>query len=161
MVNNYRIIAQNRRAGYEYFIEEEYEAGLVLRGDEIKSLRSSRVNIQDAHVEIDNNGELYIYNLNIAPYKMASIFSKQEPNRKKKLLLRRKEIDRIGGKIRIRGFTCVPLVLYLNSRNCAKIKIATVKGKKLYDKRESIREREIRREELRVAKNSRSSALCD
>ncbi|MDR2777584.1 MAG: SsrA-binding protein SmpB [Rickettsiales bacterium] len=157
MVDNYRIISQNRKARYEYFIEEEYEAGLVLEGDEIKSIRSSGVSIQDAHVEFDKSNELYIHNLNIAPYKMASAFSKSEPNRKKKLLLRRKEINRIGGKIRLRGFTCVPLVLYLNSRNYAKIKIAVVKGKKLYDKRESIREREIKREELRTAKMSSQS----
>ncbi|MDR1494493.1 MAG: SsrA-binding protein SmpB [Rickettsiales bacterium] len=154
MVNNYRIIAQNRKAHYEYFIEEEYEAGLVLEGSEIKSLRSSRVNLQDAHVGFDKNNELYMLNLNIAPYKLASAFSKHEPGRRKKLLLHRKEIDKISGKIRLKGFTCIPLVLYLNSRNYAKIKIATAKGKKIYDKRESVREKDIERNELRVAKNT-------
>ncbi|MDR1425473.1 MAG: SsrA-binding protein SmpB [Rickettsiales bacterium] len=157
MTNNYRIVAQNRKASYEYFIEEEYEAGLVLRGDEVKSIRSSRVNIQDAHVELGGDNELYILNFNIAPYKMASAFSRHDPNRKKKLLLHRKEIDRIGGRIKLRGLTCIPLVLYFDRRNIAKIKIALAKGKKLYDKREALKEKEIKREELRMTKNLNSS----
>ncbi|MDR3078543.1 MAG: SsrA-binding protein SmpB [Rickettsiales bacterium] len=155
MVDNYRIIAQNRRAHFDYFLEEEYEAGLVLEGSEIKSLRSSRVNIQDAHVEFDENNELYILNLNIAPYGLASAFSRHNPGRRKKLLLHRREINKIAGKIKLKGFTCIPLVLYINSRNYAKLKIALAKGKKLYDKREATRDRDIRREELRMAKNLR------
>ncbi|MDR2781421.1 MAG: SsrA-binding protein SmpB [Holosporaceae bacterium] len=150
MKNNYRIVAQNRKANYEYFIEQEYNAGIVLQGSEIKSLRTCGANIQDSHIELNEN-ELYIHNLNIAQYRLATVF-RHEPSRKKKLLLNRKEINKIGGKIKLKGFTCIPLVLYINDKNYAKLKIAVAKGKKLYDKRQSIRDRENKREEMRIVK---------
>ncbi|MDR2077864.1 MAG: SsrA-binding protein SmpB [Rickettsiales bacterium] len=151
MPDNYRIIAQNRKANYEYFLEQDYDAGIVLMGSEIKSIRSHGVNIQDSYIELDKNGEVYIHNLSIAKYKSAAIFT-HEPSRKKKLLLKRKEINKISGKIRLRGFTCIPLVLYIDNKNRAKLKIAIAKGKKLYDKRQSIKNRENKREEMKILK---------
>lgn len=152
MTNNYRIVAQNRRARYEYFIENEYEAGIVLQGSEIKSLRNNKVNIQDSHIEFDKDGELYLLNSYIAPYKLATIFD-HEPTRRRKLLLKRKEINKIIGKIKLKGFTCIALVVYINNKNFAKIKIAVAKGKKLYDKRESIKERDYNREKAFLLKH--------
>jgi SsrA-binding protein len=147
-----KILSQNKKASYEYFLEQEYEAGLVLTGDEIKSLRQGGANIRDAHVNQDKDGELYIYNFHISPYKLATRFNYSNPLRKKKLLLRRSEIKKILAHIKLRGFTCIPLMLYINKRNYAKLKIATAKGKKLYDKRESIKRKNLRREELQAIK---------
>ena len=149
----YKILAQNRRARFEYFIEDEYEAGLCLFGSEIKSLRSGKANIQDAFVEYKKNGELYLINSYIAPYKMATLFN-HEPLRKRKLLLHSKEIKKIIGKIKIKGVTVIPLVLYINDKNIAKIKIAVAKGKKLYDKREAIKQRDQKRNEQKLLKYS-------
>ncbi|MBO4956767.1 MAG: SsrA-binding protein SmpB [Rickettsiales bacterium] len=151
MANNYKIIAQNRRARYEYFIEVEYEAGIVLQGSEIKSLRIGKANIQDSYIEFDKNGELFLINSYIAPYKLATIFN-HEPTRKRKLLLKKREISKIINKIKLKGFTCIPLVLYINNKNYAKVKIAIAKGKKLYDKRESIKERDFKREKAFLSK---------
>ena len=144
MKDNYKIIAQNKRARYEYFIEDEYDAGLVLTGSEIKSIRTGKVNIQDAHIEFDKNNEIYMLNSYISPYKLAILFN-HEPTRKRKLLLKKREIKKIISKIKLKGFTCIPLVLYINNKNLAKIKIAIAKGKKLYDKREVIKERDLQR----------------
>lgn len=141
----YRIIAQNKKARYEYFIEDEYEAGIVLLGSEIKSIRLGKVNINDSYIEFDKNRELYLVNSNIAKYKLSTVFN-HDPTRKRKLLLNRKEIDKIINKIKLKGLTCVPLVLYISSKNLAKVKIAIAKGKKLYDKREVIKERNFKRE---------------
>lgn len=149
MKDCYRIIAQNRKAHYEYFIETEYEAGIALEGSEIKSIRDGKVNIGDAYVEFDKNGELWLLNANISPYRLSTLFN-HEPKRRRKLLLRKKEINKIIGKIKLKGFSCVPLVVYINSRNLAKIKIATVKGKKLYDKREALKEKDLKRERARA-----------
>ena len=151
ITNNYRIIAQNRRARFEYFIETEYEAGLVLQGSEIKSIRNGKVNIQDSHIEFDKNGDLYLLNSYISPYKLATLFN-HEPTRKRKLLLKKREINKIISKIKLKGFTCIPLVLYINNKNLAKIKIAIAKGKKLYDKREAIKERDFKREKAFLLK---------
>ncbi len=147
----YKIITQNRRARYEYFIEDEYEAGIVLLGSEIKSIRSGKININDAYIEFDKNRELYLVNSNIAQYKLSTVFN-HEPTRKRKLLLKRREIDKIIDKLKIKGLTCIPLVLYISSKNLAKIKIATAKGKKLYDKREVIKERDFKREKALLMK---------
>lgn len=144
MKDNYKIIAQNKRARHEYFIEDEYDAGLVLTGSEIKSIRTGKVNIQDAYIEFDKNNEIYMLNSYISPYKLAILFN-HEPTRKRKLLLKKREIRKIISKIKLKGFTCIPLVLYINNKNLAKIKIAIAKGKKLYDKREAIKERDLQR----------------
>lgn len=151
--SSYKIIARNKRATFEYFLEAEYEAGLCLLGTEIKSLREGKANIQDAFVEFSKSGELFLINSHISPYKMATIFN-HEPLRKRKLLLHSKEIKKIIGKIKLKGFTVIPTVLYINDKNLAKIKIAVAKGKKLYDKRESIKERDQKRNEQRLLKYS-------
>ena len=118
----YKIIARSKKAGFEYFLEAEYEAGLCLFGTEIKSLRDGKANIQDAFVEFSKTGELYLINSYIAPYKMAKVFN-HEALRKRKLLLHSKEIKKIIGKIKLKGFTVIPTVLYINDRNIAKIKM--------------------------------------
>ena len=155
MKNNspYRVIAQNKKARFEYFLENEYEAGICLYGSEIKSLRNGKANIQDAFIEFSKSGELLLINSHISPYKMAAIFN-HEPLRKRKLLLHKKEIKKIIGKIKLKGYTVIPTVLYINDRNIAKIKIAIAKGKKLYDKRETIKERDQKRNEQRLLKDS-------
>jgi SsrA-binding protein len=145
MKDNYRIVAQNRRASYDYFIEDEYEAGLVLLGSEIKSVRNNKVNIKGAFVEVDSKDECFLVNASIQPYKMATLINHEE-RRRRKLLLNRREIKKIKGKITMDGYTCVPLVLYMSGKNLAKVKIAVVKGKKLYDKREQLKEREWKKE---------------
>lgn len=145
MVDNYKIVAQNKKARYEYFIDTEYEAGIVLLGSEIKSIRNGKVNIQDSYIEFDKNNELFLINSYVAPYKQAVLFP-HETTRKRKLLLKRREIDKIINKVKLKGFTCIPLVLYINNKNFAKIKIAIAKGKKIYDKRETIKERDFKRE---------------
>lgn len=150
----YKIITQNKKARYEYFIEDEYEAGIVLLGSEIKSIRLGKVNINDAYVEFDKNGELYLINSNIAQYKLSTIFN-HKPTRKRKLLLKKREINKIINKLKVKGLTCIPLVLYINSKNLAKIKIATAKGKKLYDKREVIKERDFKREKAFLMKEKK------
>ena len=149
--DNYKIIAQNKKARFEYFIEDEYEAGVVCVGSEVKSLRMHKINIQDAFVDIQD-GELYLVNANIASYKMASLYN-HEPLRKRKLLLNKKEIKKIIGKIKLKGYTVIPLVMYFNHKNIAKIKIATAKGKKLYDKRATMKERDYERNEGRMIKS--------
>ncbi|MDR2760811.1 MAG: SsrA-binding protein SmpB [Rickettsiales bacterium] len=147
MKNNYKIIAQNRRAGFDYFLEDEFEAGLVLLGSEIKSIRNGKADIKSAFVEADGNGDCYLVNSSIQPYKLATIFNHEE-KRRRKLLLNKREIRKIAGKITVEGYTCVPIVLYINHRNFAKVKIAIAKGKKLYDKREKMREADWKREKL-------------
>ena len=153
MKDNYKVIAQNRRARYEYFIENEWEAGLVLQGSEIKSIRTGKANIQDAFVEFSKDGDLYLVNSYIAPYKMAILFN-HEPLRKRKLLLHAKEIKKIIGKIKTKGYTVIPTVLYINSRNIAKVKIALAKGKKLYDKRQALKEKDQKMNEKRLLADS-------
>ncbi|MDR0572390.1 MAG: SsrA-binding protein SmpB [Rickettsiales bacterium] len=145
MKDNYKIIAQNRRAGFDYFLEDEFEAGMVLLGSEIKSLRDGKANIKGAFVEITDDNECFLVNSSIQPYKLATFFNHEE-KRKRKLLLNKREIKKIKGKITLEGYTCVPLVIYINHKNFAKIKIAVAKGKKLYDKREKIKETEWKKE---------------
>lgn len=149
----YKIVAQNKKARFEYFLEDEYEAGLCLYGSEIKSLRLGKANIQDAFIEFSKSGELFLINAHISPYKMATLFN-HEPLRKRKLLLHKKEIKKIIGKIKLKGYTVIPTVLYINHKNIAKIKIAVAKGKKLYDKREAIKERDQKRNAQRLLKDS-------
>lgn len=150
---SYKIIAQNRKARFEYFLLEEYEAGLVLLGSEIKSLRSGKCNIQDAFVEFNKDGDLYLVNSHISPYRMAVLFN-HDDTRKRKLLLHKREINKIIGKIKLKGLTVVPTVVYINHKNIAKIKIAVAQGKKLYDKRQSIKERDIKKNDALSLKDS-------
>jgi SsrA-binding protein len=149
-----KIIATNRKAYHDYFIEETHEAGIVLTGSEIKSIRARRVNLRDGYVQV-RNGELWLLDTHIAPYKQASL-QNHEPKRDRKLLMHRREINRLQGKVQEKGYTIVPLRLYLRN-NRAKVEIALVRGKKLYDKRRAIAERDAEREMQRAVKNWRRS----
>lgn len=144
-----KLVASNRRARHEYFIDETVEAGLVLTGTEIKSIRAGKVNLQDAHARVEN-GEAWLHGLNIAAYSHGNRFN-VEPQRPRKLLLHRREIDRLLGKAQERGLTLIPLSLYLRN-GFAKIDLAIARGKKLYDKRQSLADREARREVERELK---------
>jgi SsrA-binding protein len=138
-----RNLAVNRRARHDYIIEEAHEAGIVLTGSEIKSLREGKANLKDSYGRIDRN-EVWLFNAHISPYGPAARFG-HEPTRTRKLLLHREEITRLAGKVKERGFTLIPLRLYLKNGR-AKVELGLARGKKLYDKRASIREREMRRE---------------
>lgn len=139
-----KIIARNRQAGHEYSLEERFEAGMVLMGSEIKSIRNNQVNLRDGFVE-ERGGELWLLNVHITPYEQAGTYGKADPVRPRKLLLHKKEIAQITSRIRERGYTCVPTMLYLKNGR-AKIEVALARGKKLYDKRESIAKRDADRE---------------
>lgn len=145
-----KILAQNRKARYQYFIEETFEAGIVLQGTEVKSIRLGRVSLKDSYARVDN-GELFLYEMHVSPYDYGSSFN-HEPLRKRKLLMHRREINRLAGYVQEKGYTLVPLSLYLkNSR--MKIELALAKGKRAYDKRQSIAERDARREMERGLKD--------
>lgn len=144
-------ICTNRKAFHDYHIEEKFEAGLVLTGTEIKSLREGRANLKDSFGKI-KNGELFLVNAHISPYSAGNIWN-HEPKRDRKLLMHRREIDKLFGKVKEKGYTLVPLALYFNKRNRAKLELALGKGKASYDKREAIRrkdERRIAERELRI-----------
>jgi len=139
----------NRRARHDYFIEEEYECGIVLTGTEIKSIRDGKCNLKDCYA-IVRNYELYLLNMFISHYKEGNIFNHSE-TRSRKLLMHKKEILKLNDKIRLEGYTLIPLKLYFKN-NKAKILLGLCKGKKNYDKRESIKERDIKRQ---LEKNSK------
>jgi len=143
-------LAQNRKASHDYFIEETYEAGLVLKGTEIKSIRAGKVNINDAHVRV-MNGEAFIINMHIAPYEQGNRFN-HDPTRSRKLLLHRSEIDKLFGLVQQRGYTIVPLRLYVKS-GFAKLLIGLGRGKKQYDKREDLKQKQMKRDIDRAIKD--------
>lgn len=145
-----RVIADNRKARHDYFIEETYEAGIVLTGSEIKSIRAGQVNLRGGYVRIVN-GEAWLYDVHIAPYERSGKYFNHEPTRPRKLLLHRREISRIAGQVERQGYTLVPLRLYLRGGR-AKVEIGLARGKKLYDKREDIARREARRDIDRALK---------
>lgn len=146
-----RIVAQNRKARHDYFIEETLEAGIVLQGSEVKSLREGKANIIDAHA-LEAGGEMLLLNAYIPEYKGANRFN-HEPRRPRKLLLHRKQINKLIGKVKISGMTLVALSIYFNEHNKAKVELALVKGKKAYDKRESEKERDWEREKGRLLRD--------
>ena len=133
----------NRKAKFDYFIEEEYEAGIVLTGTEIKSIRKNAVNLKDSFAKI-SNGEIYLYGCHISPYEQGNRYN-HEPERVRKLLLTKKEILKLDIKIKKDGYTIVPLEMFLD-RGFAKVEIALAKGKKLYDKREAIAKKTQKRD---------------
>ena len=141
-------IAQNRRAFFDHFVEEEIEAGIVLTGSEVKSLRAGKANIVDAHATIDD-GEMYILNMYIAEYTGANRFNHQT-RRPRKLLLHRKEIKKLSGRVLLKGYSIIAIEIYFNDKNKVKVKIGLAKGKKLHDKRQSIKENEWKREKERM-----------
>jgi SsrA-binding protein len=138
-----RLIANNRRARHEYLIEETFEAGMVLTGTEIKSVRAGKVNLQDAYARIEN-GEAWLYNMHISPYEQGNRMN-VDPMRPRKLLLKRPELNRLFGKVQTSGLTLVPLSIYIRN-GFAKLDLALARGKKLYDKRQALAEREAQRE---------------
>lgn len=144
------LIAENRKARYEYFIEEDIEAGIVLTGTEVKSLRSGRATISDAHAG-EYQGGLWLFNLNIAEYKQGNRYN-HEPKRPRKLLLHQKQINKLLGKIKIKGLTLIPLKMYFNSRGLVKVLLGLGKGKKEYEKRETIKQRDWQREQRALLK---------
>tara|TARA_B100001123_G_C14908829_1_gene866911 strand:- start:3 stop:473 length:471 start_codon:yes stop_codon:yes gene_type:complete len=146
-----KIISVNRKARFNYFFEESYEAGIVLMGSEVKSLRDGRVNISESYA-FDHNGELYLVNSHIPLYKESS-YNNHNPLRNRKLLLNKKEINKLLGRINREGFTLIPTKLYFK-KGKAKIEIAVAKGKKQYDKRETKKRRDWDREKARYFRKS-------
>jgi SsrA-binding protein len=145
-----KIIAQNRRALFNYFIEERIEAGIVLKGSEVKSLRQGKASIEDSHAENSGN-EIFLYNCHIAEYDKANQFN-HTSRRTRKLLLHSREIKKIIGKIRLKGYTLIALSLFFNQKNIVKVELGIAKGKKLHDKRESIKEKDWKRDQARLMK---------
>ena len=141
-----KLIANNKKAYYDYFIDEKYEAGLVLHGTEVKSLRQGKCSIKEAYIQIIN-GEVFVINMNITHYEKGNIFNK-DPLRPKKLLLHQSEINKLEGQTSQKGFTIVPLQVYL-SKGRVKMEIGLARGKKLYDKRDSIAKKDQQREALK------------
>lgn len=142
-MDNIKIISTNRRANHDYFLSDFLEAGIALKGTEIKSLRHNNVSIKEAYVFLKNN-EAYIINMNIPIYEKGTIFN-HEPKRDRKLLLHKSEIYRLQSKIKEKGYTIIPTKVYLK-KGKAKVEITLAKGKKLYDKRETIKKNESKRE---------------
>ena len=150
-----RPVAQNRKAFHNYTIEERVEAGLVLSGTEVKSLREGRANLNDAHAG-EMEGELWLFNVHIPEYKGGNRFN-HEPKRPRKLLLHKREMAKLMGAIQREGYTLVPLALYFNKRGIAKAELGLAKGKKSYDKRAAIKDRDWQRQKERLFRHDRKS----
>ena len=143
MAEEAKVLATNRKATFEYFLLEKFEAGLALQGSEIKSIRAGQISIQESYVDIENGEQAWLVEAHIAPYAQASRFN-HEPRRRRRLLLHKKQIRELWNNIRIKGMTVVPTRVYLKNGR-AKIEIALAKGKKAYDKRETIAKRDAAR----------------
>jgi SsrA-binding protein len=140
---NFKLIANNKKAYFDYFIEEKYEAGIALHGTEVKSLRMGKCSLKESFLRIEK-GEVFIYNMHVSPYEKGNIFNK-DPLRVKKLLMHKYEINKIAGRIVQKGYTLVPLQIYFKG-SLVKVEIGLARGKKLYDKREDIAKKDQRRE---------------
>lgn len=145
----FKLAADNRRARYDYEIGEVYEAGIMLTGTEVKSLRTGKATIAESYVDVDRKGEVFLINANIPEYLQANRFN-HNPRRPRKLLLKLREIAKLAQGIEREGMTIVPLKIYFNERGRAKIEIAVARGKKLHDKRESEKQRDWNREKSRL-----------
>jgi SsrA-binding protein len=145
--NNIKIIAENRKARHDYFIEETFEAGIALTGTEVKSLRAGKVNLKDSYAQVIN-GEMILQQVHISPYEQGNRYN-VDPLRDRKLLMHKKEILRLFGKVRQEGLTLVPLKFYF-SKGKVKVELALCKGKKLYDKRDAAAEKDAKREMQRA-----------
>ena len=143
-----KVIAYNKSASFEYFIEEKYEAGIVLEGNEVKSLREGRASLGESFCEI-RGGEVYLKNMHIAVYDKSGAFSTRDARRERKLLLHKGEIRKLIGQTTLKGLTLIPLRMYINDRGLAKVDIALARGKKLYDKRADIAKKDQKREAQR------------
>ena len=151
MTENIKVLATNRKASFEYFLMEKFEAGLVLHGSEIKSIRAGQVSIQEAYVDVQNGEDAWLVEAHIAPYEQAGKYFNHEPKRKRRLLLHKKQIRELWNNVRIKGMTVVPLRVYLKDGR-AKLEIALAKGKKAYDKRATIAKRDEARNHERAAR---------
>lgn len=148
---NYKVIAENRRARYEFAIEEDLECGIMLEGSEVKSLRQGGANVAESYAAVEN-GELWLVNSYIAPYNQAKTWGHEE-RRRRKLLVSRKEMARLWNATQRKGMTLVPLVLYFNHRGIAKLKIGIAKGKKIHDKRADDAKRDWNRQKARLLRD--------
>lgn len=144
-----KLVANNKKAYHDYFIDETYEAGVALHGTEVKSLRMGKCSIKESFVRIEN-GEVFVYGMHVSPYEKGNIFNK-DPLRIKKLLLHKYEINKLAGKVAEKGYTLVPLQVYFKDGK-AKVEIGLARGKKLYDKRQDIAKKDLRRETEREFK---------
>jgi len=149
MAEDVKVVATNRKAGFEYFLLERFEAGLSLQGSEIKSIRAGQISIVESYVDIENGQNAFLVEAHIAPYEQANRFN-HDPKRKRRLLLHKKQIRELWDAVRLKGMTIVPTRVYLKDGR-AKIEIALARGKKLYDKRETIAKRDAEREAKREA----------
>ena len=150
MTEHVKIIAQNKKARFNYAVEDTYECGIVLEGTEVKSVKAGNISFPDAFAEI-TGGEVWVRNLHIAEYPFSSVFN-HDPDRKKKLLLHKEEIKRIRRKVEEKGYTLIPLDFYLKNGR-VKVTLGVCKGKKLFDKRADIKERDVNREIARAFRN--------
>lgn len=141
--DNYKLIANNKKAYFDYFIEDTWEAGIALHGTEVKSVRMGKCSIKEAFIRVED-GEVFVYNMHISPYEKGNIFNK-DPLRVKKLLLHRHEVNKILGEVPQKGYTLVPLQVYLKG-SLVKVQVGLGRGKKLYDKRDTIAKKDQRRE---------------
>lgn len=139
-----KIVASNKKAYFNYEIVESMEAGIALLGSEVKSVREGRISLKDSYAEV-KNGEVFVLHMNISPYEQANIFN-HDPLREKKLLLHRQEIKRLIGKIREKGYTLIPTKVILNENGRVKVEISLAKGKRTYEKKRAIKERDLERE---------------
>ena len=144
-----KLVANNKKAYHDYFIDETYEAGVALHGTEVKSLRMGKCSIKESFIQIEN-GEVFVYGMHISPYEKGNLFNK-DPLRVKKLLMHRYEINKLQGKIKEKGYTLVPLQVYFTNGK-VKVEVGLARGKKLYDKREDIARKDMRRETEREFK---------
>lgn len=146
-----KLVANNKKAYHDYFIEEKYEAGIELFGTEVKSIRQGKCSIKEAYVTIDH-GEAFVEGMNISPYEKGNIFNR-EPLRKRRLLLHKREIMKLAGQVQAKGYTLMPLQVYFKNGR-VKIEIGLARGKKLYDKRDDLRKKAMKRETERDFRNS-------
>ena len=146
-----KLVANNKKAYFDYFIEDTYEAGIALVGTEVKSIRMGKCSIKESYIQIEN-GEVFVYGMHISPYEKGNIFNK-DPLRTRKLLLHKTEIAKLRSGVDQKGYTIVPLTVYLKE-GLVKVSIGLAKGKKLYDKRETIAKKDMRREQEKEFKNN-------
>ena len=154
MIDYKKTIAQNKKANFEYFIEERLEVGIMLAGSEVKSIRNGKVSIADSHAAM-SDGELFLFNCHIAEYEQANRFN-HLTKRPRKLLLRNKELQKIIGKIKLKGYTLIALSMYFNKKNLVKIELGLSKGKKQHDKRQSIKDKDWEREQGRIIRDKKN-----
>ena len=141
--DGFKLIANNKKAYFDYFIEDKYEAGVALHGTEVKSIRMGKCSIKESYIKIED-GEVFIYGMHISPYEKGNIFNK-DPMRVKKLLMHKYEINKLNGKLQQKGLTLVPLQVYLKG-GLVKVEVGLARGKKLYDKRDSLAKKDMNRE---------------